>query len=212
VSSLKARGIKIDGVGLQGHFIVGSTPSLATLTATLKAFTNLAVEVAYTELDVRFTSLPPTAAGLTQQSTDYVNVVNSCLGNTGCVGITIWDFTDKYSWIPSTFSGQGQACLWYDDYTKHPAYYAVVSALGGTATATSTVASSTSTSTKASTTLVTSTTKASTSTTTAATSTSTALAAQWAQCGGYPGVWLGPTACVSPYVCTYQNAWYSQCL
>jgi cellulose 1,4-beta-cellobiosidase len=72
--------------------------------------------------------------------------------------------------------------------------------------------SSSSTSTKAST-LSTSTTKASTtSTTSASSSTNTALAAHYAQCGGYPGIYTGPTACVSPYVCTYNNAYYSQCL
>jgi endo-1,4-beta-xylanase len=98
VTSLKARGIKIDGIGLQGHFIVGETPSQATLEAQLKAFTALGVEVAYTEVDIRFTSLPPTTAGLAQQSADYVTTVNACLNVADCVGITVWDFTDKYSW------------------------------------------------------------------------------------------------------------------
>ncbi|KAK6613436.1 Endo-1,4-beta-xylanase 1-like protein 1 [Botrytis cinerea] len=63
VKSLQARGIKIDGVGLQAHFIVGSTPSESALATTLKSFTALNVEVAYTELDVRFSSLPPPPPG-----------------------------------------------------------------------------------------------------------------------------------------------------
>ncbi|KAG8832194.1 hypothetical protein FRC18_005404, partial [Serendipita sp. 400] len=39
-----------------------------------------------------------------------------------------------------------------------------------------------------------------------------ALAQQtaWGQCGGQ--YWTGTTSCVSGYVCTYSNAWYSQCL
>ncbi|KAG8916704.1 hypothetical protein FRC00_014498 [Tulasnella sp. 408] len=52
----------------------------------------------------------------------------------------------------------------------------------------------------------TTTTKAGTSTTTA----SGAQASHYAQCGG--SGWTGPTTCVSPYVCTYSNEWYSQCL
>ncbi|KAG9002185.1 hypothetical protein FRB94_013196 [Tulasnella sp. JGI-2019a] len=48
------------------------------------------------------------------------------------------------------------------------------------------------------------------STTTAATSTSTGTAAEYVQCGGIG--WTGATACVSPYVCTYANDYYSQCL
>lgn len=201
VSSLKARGIKIDGVGLEGHFIVGSTPSLSTLEASLKAFTALGVEVAYTEIDIRFTSLPPTTAGLAQQATDYVNVVNACLAVTDCIGITIWDFTDKYSWIPSTFPGEGDACLWNADYTVKPAYYSVISALGGSVAAVT------------STTLATSTTKATATTTaTGSSSTCSTLTPEWGQCGGYPGQFNGCTTCASPYVCHFYSVYYSQCL
>ncbi|KAK7229309.1 hypothetical protein V2G26_001479 [Clonostachys chloroleuca] len=50
-----------------------------------------------------------------------------------------------------------------------------------------------------------------TSTTTSATATATGgQAPHWGQCGG--SGWTGPTTCVSPYTCTYVNAWYSQCL
>ncbi len=60
------------------------------------------------------------------------------------------------------------------------------------------------------TTMVTVITKSTATPTTTATPTSTAgLATQWNQCGGQG--WAGPTACVAPYVCTYQSVWYSQC-
>lgn len=42
------------------------------------------------------------------------------------------------------------------------------------------------------------------------TSTSSGAAQEWGQCGGQG--WTGPTTCVSPYVCTYSNTYYSQCL
>jgi endo-1,4-beta-xylanase len=200
VSSLKARGIKIDGVGLQGHFIVGETPGLSAQISNLESFTALGVEVAYTELDVRFTSLPPTAAGLVQQGTDYVNTVLACVETTNCVGVTIWDFTDLYSWIPATFSGQGDACLWYSNFTVHPAYNSVISALGGATTVSST-------------TLATSTTKSTTTTTTTATTTPTGTGvpvAEYGKCGGIG--YLGSTVCAAGYTCTYFNAYYSQCL
>ena len=51
-------------------------------------------------------------ARLAQQEKDYQNVIAACEAVEGCVGITIWDWTDKYSWVPSTFSGQGAACPW----------------------------------------------------------------------------------------------------
>ncbi|KAH6716600.1 endo-1,4-beta-xylanase precursor [Leptodontidium sp. MPI-SDFR-AT-0119] len=194
VKSLKARGIKIDGVGMQAHFIVGSTPGLSAQTSNLGSFTALGVEVAYTELDIRFTSLPPTASGISQQSTDYANTVSACLATLNCVGITIWDYTDKYSWIPSTFSGQGDALLWDANLVKKPAYNAVVNVLGGSV-------SSTSTSTLAT----------GTTTTTSPMTTSTSPAvAKWGQCGGLN--YSGSKTCVAGTVCTFQNDYYSQCL
>ncbi|KAF4627511.1 hypothetical protein G7Y89_g10643 [Cudoniella acicularis] len=217
VTSLKTRGIKIDGVGLQAHFIVGSTPSLSAQTTNLESFTALGVEVAYTELDIRFSSLPPTDAGLSQQSSDYANTVSACLAVTDCVGVTVWDFTDKYSWIPSVFSGAGDACLWYANYTEHPAYAAVVNVLGGSVslTSTATVASATSSAVKVvSTTLATSTTLAITATSSAASTTTTATSsesiAKWGQCGG--SGWTSTGTCASGSTCTYSNEWYSQCL
>lgn len=90
VKQVQAYGAKIDGVGLQGHFIVGSTPSKATLLAQINTFAALGVEVAYTEVDVRFSSLPPTTAGLQQQATDYGSVTSACLASSACVGITVW--------------------------------------------------------------------------------------------------------------------------
>lgn len=201
VSSLKARGIRIDGVGLQGHFIVGQTPSLSAQISNLQSFTSLGVEVAYTELDIRFTSLPPSSAGLAQQGTDYANTVLACVETKNCVGVTVWDYTDKYSWIPGTFSGQGDACLWYSDYTLHPAYYSVVSALQG-ATSVSTVSSTATTATTTKTTMI---------TTTSPTSTPTgATAPHYGQCGGIG--WAGSTVCAAGYTCTYGNPYYSQCL
>ena len=67
----------------------GVTPDTNTLTKVLKGFADLGVEVAYTELDVRFT-VPVTEAKLKVQADDYARVVQSCINVKKCVGITIW--------------------------------------------------------------------------------------------------------------------------
>lgn len=54
-------------------------------------------EVAYTEFDVKFDSLPYDDAGLEQQAQDYTTVIKACLNVEACVGWTIWDWTDEYS-------------------------------------------------------------------------------------------------------------------
>ena len=84
---------------------MGQVPS--TFQQNLQRFADLGLDVAVTELDVRMT-LPRTTALDTQQAADYKSVVATCLAVTRCVGVTIWDYTDKYSWVPSVFSGQGQ--------------------------------------------------------------------------------------------------------
>ncbi|KAH8110176.1 endo-1,4-beta xylanase [Phellopilus nigrolimitatus] len=124
VQQLKDDDVPIDAIGLQGHFIVGEVPT--TLQANMEAMTALGVEVAITELDIRMT-LPSTDALLAQQATDYASVAAACNAVSGCVGITVWDYTDKYSWVPSTFPGQGAACPWDENLEKKPAYDGIIS-------------------------------------------------------------------------------------
>lgn len=144
VKYVQDAGAPIHGVGLQGHFIVGSMPSQEDLESVANSFTALGVDVAYTEVDVKFTSLPYTSAGLQSQAEAYVAVINACLNVEGCVGWTIWDWTDKYSWVPGTFPGQGGACIFDSNFKPKPAYSSVSSALAAAASkASSTKASTT---------------------------------------------------------------------
>ncbi|KAG6830136.1 hypothetical protein H0H92_002000 [Tricholoma furcatifolium] len=119
VKQLQSEGIPIDGVGVQGHLIVGELPS--GIEDNLRAFTEAGVEVAITELDIRM-NLPATPALLEQQKADYQTVITACKNVPGCVGVTVWDFSDEYSWVPSTFPGQGDACPWDDNMQRKPAY------------------------------------------------------------------------------------------
>jgi len=130
--SLKAAGVPLDGIGFQGHLAVQyGTPS--GMQANLQRFADLGLDVAITELDVRMV-LPSDATKVAAQNTIYTNVVNACLAVSRCVGITIWDYTDKYSWIPSVFSGEGNALLYDSNLQPKADYTAVVAALGGTTT------------------------------------------------------------------------------
>ncbi|KAJ9138844.1 Beta-xylanase [Pleurostoma richardsiae] len=121
-------GLRIDGVGLQSHFIVGSTPTIDEQIAAMEGYVALGVEVAQTELDIRI-DLPVNASNLEQQKQDYKHSVGACMQVEKCVGTTVWDFYDPFSWVPGVFEGQGAATLYFDNFTKHPAYYGVVEAL-----------------------------------------------------------------------------------
>lgn len=93
VSMLQEAGLRIDGVGLQSHFVAGSTPTIDQQISNMEAFTALGVDVAITELDVRLL-LPSNTTNLQQQSKDYEASVGACVQVEGCVGITVWDFWD----------------------------------------------------------------------------------------------------------------------
>ncbi|MFD1151163.1 endo-1,4-beta-xylanase [Saccharothrix hoggarensis] len=135
VKSFKQQGIPIDGVGLQAHLVLGQVPS--TLQQNIQRFADLGVDVAITELDIRMRT-PRDAAKDAQQAADYRAVTNACLAVTRCVGITVWDFSDGHSWIPSVFPGEGAALIYDEDFAKKPSYWAVYEALGGTRTTTTT--------------------------------------------------------------------------
>lgn len=113
---MKDAGERIDGVGLQGHFIVGSMSSQDDLEAVMNEFVAAGVsEVAYTEFDVKFDSLPYDDAGLEQQAQDYTTVIKACLNVEACVGWTIWDWTDKYSvrsFLIDPSANISLPCLW----------------------------------------------------------------------------------------------------
>jgi endo-1,4-beta-xylanase len=128
VKDFQARKIPIDGVGLQAHFTTGRAPSYNETKATIAMFNELRMEVALTELDVRI-NLPDSPELQAQQAIDYANAVRACKDSKDCVGVTVWDFWDPVSWVPYTFPGQGNACLWDENFVKKPAYYAVADAL-----------------------------------------------------------------------------------
>ncbi|MFD8738979.1 endo-1,4-beta-xylanase [Streptomyces sp. NPDC059618] len=128
VKSLKARGVPIDGVGLQAHLIVGQVPG--TLQQNIQRFADLGVDVAVTELDIRM-QLPSDSTKLAQQAADYKAVFDACVAVARCYGVTVWGFTDSDSWIPDVFPGYGAATPYDENYAPKPAYDAIAASLGG---------------------------------------------------------------------------------
>ncbi|MFB9661650.1 endo-1,4-beta-xylanase [Glycomyces mayteni] len=121
----------LDGVGFQSHLILGQVPS--DMEANLQRFVNLGLKVRITELDIRLQT-PADATELAQQASDYQRVANICKNLADCSGITVWGLRDGDSWVPGVFPGYGAPLLFNDDYSKKPAYTAVLNAWGGTVT------------------------------------------------------------------------------
>jgi endo-1,4-beta-xylanase len=123
IKSLKAAGVPLDGIGFQGHFdLQYAFPS--DMAQNMQRFADLGLDVAVTELDVRVNT-PATAAELATQADYYKQTVAACLAVKTCVGITVWGFEDKYSWVPFSFPGEGAACLYDENLAPKPALTAV---------------------------------------------------------------------------------------
>ncbi len=134
VKDFKARGVPIDGVGMQMHTrTTDEDPPLPEFEANLKRLLALGVEVLLSEMDVRY------CAGGTdeQQKKRFHDIIAVCMENPGCTDITVWGITDKYSFLNSRTDLQCQGndpprpLLWNDNYVKKPSYDGVMDALLG---------------------------------------------------------------------------------
>ncbi len=127
VKDLLKQRVPVHGFSVQGHLSTryGFPGDLAD---NLHRFDALGLETAVTELDVRM-DVPegslPTPAQEKQQAEYYQRVLEACLDVEGCNSFTIWGFTDKYSWVPVFFEGEGFATVMTEGFDRKPAYYAL---------------------------------------------------------------------------------------
>ncbi|GGQ04584.1 endo-1,4-beta-xylanase [Streptosporangium pseudovulgare] len=127
VKTLRGQGVPIDCVGFQGHLSL-QYGFPGQVRENVQRFADLGVDVRFTEIDIRMKT-PRDSAKDAQQATYYRNVMDACLAVSRCVGVTIWGFTDKYSWVPDTFPGEGAALPYDENYGRKPAYTAIHDAL-----------------------------------------------------------------------------------
>lgn len=126
VKSLIAQHVPIDGVGFETH--LGLQFGLPSMQANLQRFADLGLDVDITEMDVRMI-LPATPDLLAEQADWYAQVMQDCIAVRRCVDFTVWEYTDKYSWVPGFFTGQGAADIYDENLDPKPAYNALLAAL-----------------------------------------------------------------------------------
>jgi endo-1,4-beta-xylanase len=117
---MQARGVPIDGVGIQAHEIAVHPPSGTDTEAALRGYAQMGLDVAITELDVGV-FLPSDGKKLAAQARIYQDVLDACLAVSRCRTFVTWGFTDKSSWIPSEIPGFGDALPFDKDYRPKPA-------------------------------------------------------------------------------------------
>jgi endo-1,4-beta-xylanase len=150
VKKIQAAGVRIDGVGIQGHWHVGTIP-LNDIEQSLKDFSALGIKVAFTELDINVLPNPVRTADVSQRaaynekSNPYVNglpdSVQQALANdyenlfrlfvkykNNISRVTFWGVNDGQSWLNGwPIPGRVNYPLLFDrQLHPKPAFYKVI--------------------------------------------------------------------------------------
>lgn len=120
VKDLRRQGVPVQGFGMQGHLgIQYGLPG--DVLENVRRFDALGVKTAFTEVDIRMI-LPDDGIKTQAQAEGFGLLLRACLLVKHCISYTLWGFTDKYSWVPGVFAGEGSATPMTENYEKKPAY------------------------------------------------------------------------------------------
>jgi endo-1,4-beta-xylanase len=127
VADLKARGVPIDGVGMQMHTSPTGGPATTDFVSNVRRLAALGLQVAITEMDVHICT-----SDLETQRRRYHDLVAACVAEPACNAVSVWGITDKYSWLNDSGRCDAPRPLLFDDtFGKKPAYRGVLEALLG---------------------------------------------------------------------------------
>jgi endo-1,4-beta-xylanase len=152
IRQIKAAGLRIDGVGIQGHWLL-RTPDLSEIDRGIAAIAAEGVNVMITEMDVdplprrgragadlaasETGGLDPYRAGLPddvqrQLADRYASLFKVFMKHPQVTRVTLWGTTDADTWLNNfpVFGRTNYPMLFDRAYKAKPAFYAVLEALG----------------------------------------------------------------------------------
>jgi len=126
VKSLKEKGVPIDGIGFQSHFISGmSDQTFRGIDTNVKRYAALGVKVSFTEIDIRIPDNANQNQAFQTQANEYKKLMEICLNNDNVTTFVLWGFTDQHTWVPQVFPGYGRPLIYDSYYNAKPAYNAL---------------------------------------------------------------------------------------
>lgn len=131
IKSAKARGIPIDGIGMQMHIDGSKRPSKTEVISNMQRFGKIGVKVYVTEFDVNMSSVRGTADYKNHLQADiYYDMMRACIESKVCPSFAILGITDKETWYNYLPGVKNADPLPFDkNYYPKPAYYALYKAL-----------------------------------------------------------------------------------
>jgi endo-1,4-beta-xylanase len=127
VQGMIARGVPIDGVGLQMHTgPSNASPSAADVATNMRRLGALGLDVVVSEMDVQICS-----SDVDTQRTRFHDIAADCMAEPACKALTVWGVPDKYSWRNGTVCATPRPLLFDDNYAPKPAHAGVLDAFLG---------------------------------------------------------------------------------
>lgn len=130
VTAMKARGVPIDGVGLQMHVGLTGTMPPNEVEQNIRRLAQAGFETHITEFDIT-TPLPDTPAKQAQHAETYRGLYRACRAVPQCTAFLVWGINDPESWIINFRPGNFGGLLFDNNSWRKPAYYALQQELGG---------------------------------------------------------------------------------
>jgi endo-1,4-beta-xylanase len=125
LKTMKARGVPIDGVGVELHTEVDNPPDSLEVVANFRRLADLGLEIQITEMDISIGDSVGTPARLEAQARIYQSMLGACLAVEACTAFVMWGFTDRYYWHRPYYETTDAPLIFDREYRPKPAHEAL---------------------------------------------------------------------------------------
>jgi endo-1,4-beta-xylanase len=130
IKEAKARGVPIDGIGMQMHIDGTNPPSKEAVIANMRRFAQLGVGVYVTEFDVNMNDVKLSSSDKDKKEARiYYDMMRACIESRVCHSFAILGITDKETWYNHIGLKDPRPLPFDKKYQPKPAYYSLRLAL-----------------------------------------------------------------------------------
>lgn len=128
IKGAKARGVPIDGLGMQMHIDATNIPPKEKVVSNMRRFHELGVKIYITEFDVNMHGLEKDKDEEDQiQAKIYSDLLGACLevGSNVCPNFGFLGLIDRQSWYRGIGLEDANPLMFNEDYSPKPAFFAI---------------------------------------------------------------------------------------
>lgn len=125
-----ARGVPIDGIGMQMHIDGTHPPKMDEVIANMKRFGDLGIDVYVTEFDMNMNDVPADGGDKDQiQAKTYYEMMRACIESKVCKQFAYLGITDQETWYNHLGLPDPRPLMFDKQFKPKPAYYSTRDAL-----------------------------------------------------------------------------------